>query len=261
MKTELFNLRLRLSNGRKSAPWTMEELEKALKNLKNNKARDSNGWVNEIFKNGVAGRDLKISLLNFFNKIKYENFIPDFMRLADIVTIYKGKGEKCSLENDRGIFLVTIFRSILMRLIYGDEYEKIDQSMSDSQVGARKGKNIRNHSWLINGIICDVLSTKRKHPVDIQIFDYKQCFDSLWLEECLNDLYSAGLQDDKFQLLYNVNSSVNVAVKTPVGKTERREIRNSVIQGDVFGPIFCSKQVDTIGQECLEEHKYTFMYK
>ena len=110
--------------------------------------------------------------------------------------------------------------------------------MSDSQVGARKGKNIRNHTWLINGIICDVLSTKRKHPVDIQIFDYKQCFDSLWLEECLNDLYSAGLQDDKFQLLYNVNSSVNVAVKTPVGKTERREIRNSVIQGDVFGPIF-----------------------
>ena len=62
-------------------------------------------------------------------------------------------------------------------------------------------------------------------------------------------------------MLYNVNSSVNVAVKTPVGKTERREIRNSVIQGDVFGPIFCSKQVDTIGQECLEEHKYTFMYK
>jgi hypothetical protein len=70
----------------------------------------------------------------------------------------------------------------------------------------------------------------------------------LWLEECLNDLYSAGLQDDKFQLLYNVNSSVNVAVKTPVGKTERKEIRNSVIQGDVLGPIFCSKQVDTIGQ-------------
>ena len=107
----------------------------------------------------------------------------------------------------------------------------------------------------------DVLSAKMKSPVDIQIFDYKQCFDSLWLEECLNDLYSAGLKDDNFQLLYNVNSKVNVSVKTPVGKTARDEINNSVTQGDVFGPIFCSKQVDTIGQECLDQHKYTYMYK
>ena len=74
----------------------------------------------------------------------------------------------------------------------------------------------------MNGIICDVLSSKSKTPIDIQIFDYKQCFDSLWLQECMNDLYSAGLDDDKFALLYNINKTVNIAVKTPVGKTERQ---------------------------------------
>ena len=51
----------------------------------------------------------------------------------------------------------------------------LDESMSDSQVGARKGKNVRNHLWIVNGIISDVLSSKSKKPVDIQIFDYKQC--------------------------------------------------------------------------------------
>ena len=74
-----------------------------------------------------------------------------------------------------------------MKLIYMDEYEVIDNSMSDSQIGARKGKNIRNHIWMVNGVISDVLSRKTKKPIDIQIFDYRQCFDSLWLEECLND--------------------------------------------------------------------------
>ena len=59
--------------------------------------------------------------------------------------------------NDRGIFVVPIFRSILMRLIYRDNYDTIDRSMSDSQVGGRKKKNIRNHIWVINGIINDVL--------------------------------------------------------------------------------------------------------
>ena len=239
----------------------MDDLDKALAALKKNKARDPNGWISEIFKDGVAGKDLKISMLKMFNKMKFENFIAEFIRLADVATIYKGKGEKNNLENDHGIFLVTIFRSILMRLIYHDKYEEIDESMSDSQIGGRKGKNIRNHIWVINGIITDVLSTKKKSPVDIQIFDYKQCFDSLWLEECLNDIYSAGINDDKFQLLYNINSEVKMAVKTPVGKTERSEIRNVITQGDVFGPVLCSKQVDTFGQECLNQKKYTYLYK
>ena len=204
---------------------------------------------------------MKISMLKMFNRIKLENFFPEFVRKADVSTIYKGKGEKSDLSNDRGIFIVSIFRSLLMKLIYKDIYEVIDKGMSDSQVGSRKGKNIRNHIWVVNSIITDTLSTKKKKPVDIQIYDYKQCFDSLWLEECLNDMYEGGLKDNKLNLLHNANSLVNIAVRTPVGKTESGDIENVVIQGDVFGPMLCSKQVDMFGKECLEDKKYTYLYK
>ena len=34
-----------------------------------------------------------------------------------------------------------------------------------------------------------------------------------------------------------------------------------VMQGDVFGPILCSNQVDTFGKECLEEGKYIYSYR
>ena len=34
-----------------------------------------------------------------------------------------------------------------------------------------------------------------------------------------------------------------------------------ITQGDVFSPIFCSKQVDTIGQECLTKSKHTYFYR
>ena len=113
------------------------------------------------------------------NRMKSENYIPDFVRKADVTTIYKGKGDKFDLENDRGIFLVTTFRSILMKLIYIDKYSIIEENMSDSQIGGRKGKNVRNHVWVLNGIIADIISRKKKHPIDIQIYDYKQCFASL----------------------------------------------------------------------------------
>ena len=181
LKTELFELRLQLSKKEKSQPWTMEDLNRALKSLKKDKARDPNGLINELFKEGVAGTDLKLSLLDFFNRMKQECIIPDFVRMADVATIYKGRGEKSDLQNDRGIFLVTVYRSILMRLIYLDKYELLDNSMSDSQVGGRRGKSVRNHIWILNGVITDVLSSKKRKPVDVQIFDYKQCFDSLWL--------------------------------------------------------------------------------
>ena len=90
------------------------------------------------------------------------------MRKANITTIYKGKGEKSNLENERGIFIVSIFRSLVMKLIYQDIYNVIDKSMSDAQIGSRKGKNIRNHIWVLNSIICDTLTSKKKHPVDLQ---------------------------------------------------------------------------------------------
>ena len=51
------------------------------------------------------------------------------------------------------------------------------------------GKNIRNHIFIINGIINDVLSSKSNTPIDVQILDYERCFDAMWLEETLNDMY------------------------------------------------------------------------
>ena len=261
IKEDVFNSRMEIAMKRKSKPWKITDLETVLKALKKDKARDPNGWANELFRSGVAGNSLKMSLLDFLNKMKTENFIPAFVRMADVATIYKGKGSKNDLVNDRGVFIVTIIRNILMRLIYCDYYEILDKSMSDSQVGARKGKNIRNHIWMVNGIICDILSKKSKKPVDIQILDYKQCFDSLWVQECMNDLYSAGLNDDKFSLLYNVNSIVNIAVKTPVGRTERKNISNVITQGDVFSAMFCGKTVDTIAKECLKTSMYTYYYR
>ena len=129
----------------------------------------------------------------------------------------------------------------------------LDKKNLLSQVGGRRGKSVRNHIWILNGLICDVLSKKSRRPVDLHIFDYKQCFNSLWLQECMNDIYQGGIQNDKLALLYDVNTQVNVAVKTPVGKTNRGIITDAIIQGDVFGPMLCAKQVDEIGKECVED--------
>ena len=113
--------------------------------MKNGKSRDPLNLVREISKPGVIGKDLKLSMLSLFNRIREENEFPSFMELANIISIYKGKGDKLDLDSDRGIFIVNLFRSFLMKLVYNDKYPVVDDHMSDSNVGARKGKNIKNH--------------------------------------------------------------------------------------------------------------------
>ena len=49
----IFKMQLKLAEGHSSPPWKMPDMEKALKGLKNNKSRDHEGYINEIFKPGV----------------------------------------------------------------------------------------------------------------------------------------------------------------------------------------------------------------
>ena len=52
-----------------------------------------------------------------------------------------------------------------------------------------------------------------------------KCFDSLWLKECINDLYEAGLKDDKLPLLLKTNENAKIAIKTASGITDSITIK------------------------------------
>ena len=35
-----------------------------------------------------------------------------------------------------------------------------------------------------------------KQPIYISIYDVIKCFDSLWVQECINDMYDAAVRND-----------------------------------------------------------------
>ena len=107
-------------------PWTLKDLEIVLSSLKKNKSRDPLGLANELFSLKIAGNDMKHAVLKLMNQIKTDQVIPEKMMLCNISSIWKNKGSRSSFDNYRGIFRVTILRTILDRLIYNDEYGKID---------------------------------------------------------------------------------------------------------------------------------------
>ena len=120
------------------------------------------------------------------NGIKQHFIIPDYFTLSNITSIYKNKGSKSDLNNDRGIFIISVFKKVLDKLTYNEFYETIDSNMSDSNIGSRKCQNIRNHLFIVYSVINEVLR-KKDICIDIQIYDLIKAFDNLWLEDSLND--------------------------------------------------------------------------
>ena len=198
--------------------WDMDDLNEALKSLKNNKSSDALGYINELFKPNVIGSDLKLALLKLMNKIKQQQMYPKSLEACNITSIFKNKGSKSDFDKYRRIFRVLVFRSILEKLIYHDEYHKIDANLSDANVGARKGRNIRDNLFVVNAIT-NSIKKGSEEAVDICAYDAEKCFDALWTYECINDLYEAGLQNDRLTLLFKMNASAQVAIKTPHGMT------------------------------------------
>ena len=147
------------------------------------------------------------------------------------------KGNKSDFNSYRGIFRLPIFRTILDRLIYNDQYEVIDEALSDSNVGARKNRNVRDNIFVLNAITNSVINGNSE-PIDIQVFDIEKCFDALWVQECINDVYETGFDNDKLPLLFSENQHAKIAVKTPTGISKRVSIRN--MQGTVWGSLLCT---------------------
>ena len=114
---EKFRIRIEMAKKKKSTPITLEELNRALKSLKTGKSRDPQSLVSELFKDGVIGTDLKNSLLMMFNKVKDEIYLPECFRTAQITMIHK---KKCNLDlnNWRGIFVTSVLRTILMKILH-----------------------------------------------------------------------------------------------------------------------------------------------
>ena len=134
---------------------------KVLKSLKTGKSADALGFSNEMFKPDGIGCDLFDSLLNIVNRAKYELKIPRPMRITKITSIYKNKGEKSDLKNDRGVHSVTKFRAIIDKLVYNDKYEEIDRNMSDCNVGGRKNRSIRDNLFILNAVIKNALAIRK----------------------------------------------------------------------------------------------------
>ena len=224
------------------------------------KSPDGDDFIFELFKPDLAGNDLLVSLMKMFNGIKQTLIIPNFLQSMTITSLYKSKGIKSDFANQRGIFNLSKVRSIMDKVLYDDVYDPVDAELSYSNIGGRKGRNIRDHLFLVYGVLNDVFNGSSP-PLDMQTIDIYKCFDEMWFQETHNDLFDVKVTDDKFALISKMDEKAEVIVKTPCGPTDEFSMERIIMQGSVFGPIKATIQIDTLGRDCESYNQGMFLYK
>ena len=244
-ENKLCEERLKLCSLNKTEPWTLDDLNEAIKDLDKNKARDAIGHANEILK--CAGCDLKLAILKLMNHIKNTQTYPEAMQYCNITSLYKHKGNHKDFNNYRGVFRVTVLRSVLDRLVYNSCYTVVDDNLTDGNVGARKGRNIRDNIFVLSAVVNSVINGK-EDPVQVQVQDVEKCIDKLWLQATTNALYDAGLQHDMLNILYIENENAKVAFKVNGDVSKRVPVKCVEMQGSVWGSLKCTVSMDVLNK-------------
>jgi len=118
---------------------TLEEIIKATEQLKSGKAAGVDGIPPEIWKH--RGETLHSKLHELFVCCWQQGKLPQDLRDALIITLYKNKGEKSDCSNYRGITLLSIAGKILARVLLNRLVPAVaDHHLPESQCGFRTNR-------------------------------------------------------------------------------------------------------------------------
>ena len=106
----------------------MKELETILKSLTTGKSQDQNFLKCDIFKENVIGDELKLSIFMMINNMKDKTYIPACFKVVSIIMLYKKK-IKLDLTNWTGIFVTSVLRTILMKMVHNRKYDIVAQNI------------------------------------------------------------------------------------------------------------------------------------
>ena len=154
-----------------------------------------------------------------------------------------------SLASERGIFLVPKLRGLLSKLIYNSIIDNIEERLSPSNIGARKKRSPRDHLFVIYAVVNDTLKSKHGCCIDLVFTDVSDCFNSLWVEKTVVDLYENGVETNLLNLIHELSKSANIAIKTPIGTTDKETIEDIIMQGETLSSIACTSTMDRISKK------------
>ncbi|XP_038117204.1 uncharacterized protein LOC119769300 [Culex quinquefasciatus] len=194
-------------------PPTLEDVEKAVKELKNAKSAGKDGLPAELFKHGSA-RMIEI-LHQIVQRIWCEEQLPTDWLDGLITPIYK-KGQRLDCANYRGITILNSAYKVLSRILWSKLRPLTETFVGEYQCGFRAGRSTTDQMFTLR----QILDKFREYNLQTHhlFIDFKAAYDSVKRNELWKIMLEHGFPAKLIRLiratLDGAKSSVRIANET-----------------------------------------------
>ena len=231
-------------------PFTLEELSKGIKSLKNKKASGPDQIYNEEIK--ALFKIMENFYLKLFNAILDSGIFPDSWAEGLIVPIYKKKGSKGDPNNYRGVTLLSCLGKYFTSILNARFKKVSDKLISNIQAGFREGFSTMDHVFTIVSII----NLYKKMGIDLYVafIDYAKAFDTIWRDGLWYKLVKEGIGGKFLNILKSMYEKSKSCVFINGERSQFFSSFAGVRQGEILSPLLFAFYINDL-EEFLKSKK------
>ena len=223
---------------------THEELSKAIDALANRKAPGEDNIPPELIKCG------KPALLDPLHELLClcwkEGEVPQEMRDAKIITLYKNKGDRSDCNNYRGISLLSIVGKVFARVVLARLQILANRIYPESQCGFRAKRSTVDMIFSVRQL--QEKCREQQMPLYIAFIDLTKAFDLVSRTGLFQLLKKIGCPPQLLSITTSFHENMKGTVSFDGETSESFDIKSGVKQGCVLAPtlfgIFFSMLLD-----------------
>ena len=242
----------KFENNMMNKPINMNEITTAIKQLKKRKACGPDGIPNEVLIFG--GHGIHRILLEMFNTIFETENIPSQWKEAEIISLYKGKGDREKMEFRRGITLASNIEKLFERVINNRLVK--DLEFTEGQAGGRKNRSTTDQLFILKSVIQKAKIEKKK--LYIIYIDIEKAYDKAWLDGIMYILWNKGIKGKIWRIIRKLNKDLKAKCRTRVGLSREIKINGNLRQGGVLSVTLFAKLMDALSERLIEDGRGTW---
>ena len=218
-------------------PPTEEEVTKAIKRLSSGKAPDADSIPAESYASG--GPKLIESLTSLFSSMWSQEKLPQELKDASIIYLYKRKGNRNACDNHRGISLLSIAGKILARILLNRLNAHLDRDLlPESQCGFRAGRSTVDMIFAAR----QLQEKCREQNVGLYttFVDLTKAFDTVCREGLWKIMAKFGCSAKFITMIQQFHDGMNERVQDDGEYSQPFPVTNGVKQGCMLAPTLFS---------------------
>ena len=213
---------------------SMEEVQKAIKQMSSGKAPGRDGIPAEVYK--ALSNEALQAFHSILTSIWEEEEIPADLRDAFIVSLFKNKGQRADCGNHRGISLLSIAGKILARIMLNRAVHSIaEENLPESQCGFRRNRSTVDMVFVVRQI--QEKCIEQNMNLYAVFIDLTKAFDTVNREALWVILGKLGCPAKFVKLIQLFHDNMTGEVLVDGEPSERFGISSGVKQGCVLAPV------------------------